>query len=609
MNAQDLKLLTVAAIVALGLGLAGCSSSNGGTANNGGTDDQVSTPVEPTPPPASSDLETTQAAAASAAMAAMAASDAAKMSAESAATATVNLATLQTGEMARMHAENAEKKAAEAVAEYMKAKAASEAAAADTVASDAGAERAKAVEARMAAEAARDMAADYDEKASKAAMMELMIDGKDKSVGASMLNAGDGMLTTFNDNDSKTITGRLDNLDPTEKPASTLAVGGKQDDPNDASDKAVAPMVAAEARSVDIGKTIDTRDDMARLMLMTSHAGTKTVKVFSEVTANGVLGADHWTSTKAGQVQVEGTGTPEDTDDVYLPIRAAGTYYPATEGTAGGFTNLPETPEDDEATFVPDGTVGEMAKSETVYVFNIPDDPATANADESATHYVVLHSLNTEGEMTTKTYRRVDTMVELPGVGSTDDGGTAIGLNDVNVMAKLPAAIDYKYLHFGVWANLDDPEKNGSQEISKLGIGFVQNIGTGMTGADMPNAGSATYNGNWAATMQARNAGDVVLDHGTATLTANLDKSTLKADLDGLATLDGMLDGSTFKGMDAKVDEANTYGLASDGDFEGEFSGGFYGPAAAEAAGVFDFASDDSGAFTGAFGGAKVTDE
>ena len=26
-----------------------------------------------------------------------------------------------------------------------------------------------------------------------------------------------------------------------------------------------------------------------------------------------------------------------------------------------------------------------------------------------------------------------------------------------------------------------------------MGIGFVQSIGDGMTGADMPNAGSATY--------------------------------------------------------------------------------------------------------------------
>ena len=40
--------------------------------------------------------------------------------------------------------------------------------------------------------------------------------------------------------------------------------------------------------------------------------------------------------------------------------------------------------------------------------------------------------------------------------------------------------------------------------------------------------------------------------------------------------------------------------------FEGNFSGAFFGPLAAEAGGVFDFASDDGdnegGAFRGAFG-------
>ena len=41
-------------------------------------------------------------------------------------------------------------------------------------------------------------------------------------------------------------------------------------------------------------------------------------------------------------------------------------------------------------------------------------------------------------------------------------------------------------------------------KIDDLGIGFVQNYsGSGLTGADMPNNGSATYSGNWVATVQA----------------------------------------------------------------------------------------------------------
>ena len=50
-------------------------------------------------------------------------------------------------------------------------------------------------------------------------------------------------------------------------------------------------------------------------------------------------------------------------------------------------------------------------------------------------------------------------------------------------------------------------------------------------------------------------------------------------------------------------------GLDSTGKFTGSFSGGFYGTKAAEAGGIFDFASDDDndganegGAFRGAFG-------
>ena len=57
------------------------------------------------------------------------------------------------------------------------------------------------------------------------------------------------------------------------------------------------------------------------------------------------------------------------------------------------------------------------------------------------------------------------------------------------VRAALPVAIDYKHIHFGVWAALGAAETSGSQDLSDLGIGFVQSIGDGLTGADMPNNG------------------------------------------------------------------------------------------------------------------------
>ena len=152
--------------------------------------------------------------------------------------------------------------------------------------------------------------------------------------------------------------------------------------------------------------------------------------------------------------------------------------------------------------------------------------------------------------------------------------------------------------------SLGEAAQDGSQKVTDLGIGFVQSIGDGMTGADMPNAGMGTYNGNWAATVETA-AGAVSLEHGAAELTADFAKATLKADLMGLAMLEGTLDGSMFSGTKATVG-ANNYGLTSGGKFTGEFSGGFYGEKAVEAGSTFDFSSTSSGAFRGALGGKKM---
>ena len=169
----------------------------------------------------------------------------------------------------------------------------------------------------------------------------------------------------------------------------------------------------------------------------------------------------------------------------------------------------------------------------------------------------------------------------------------------------IPGPVAYKHLHFGVWAGLGAANAAGAQDIAGMGIGFVQSIGDGMTGADMPNADSATYTGNWVAVV-VQGAGDDsgALEHGAAMLTADFGKSTLTAGLTGLATLTGAIDGSSFAGTTATAAANNSYGLTP-GSFDGSFSGGFYGAKAAEAGGVFDFSSDNSGAFRGAFGGAQ----
>ena len=124
----------------------------------------------------------------------------------------------------------------------------------------------------------------------------------------------------------------------------------------------------------------------------------------------------------------------------------------------------------------------------------------------------------------------------------------------------------------------------------------------------MPNAGDATYNGNWVAAVQSNDPdgnGPIALDHGAATLTADFEDDEITALLTGLATLSGDISGNTFSGTKAADIKHN--GLDATGKFTGTFSGGFYGAKAAEAGGIFNFASEDNeaGAFRGAFGGDK----
>ena len=75
-------------------------------------------------------------------------------------------------------------------------------------------------------------------------------------------------------------------------------------------------------------------------------------------------------------------------------------------------------------------------------------------------------------------------------IGIDRDGDT--DMDNVEVTAKIPETTDYEHIHFGVWAALGDAETDDSQVPADLGIGFVQNFsGEGLTGADMPNSGTA----------------------------------------------------------------------------------------------------------------------
>ena len=526
----------------------------------------------PPEPAELNELETAQADAAAAATAAMTAAGNAAGSATAATEAGENLATMQTGETSRGLATKAGEQAALAHAAYMTAKTASEAAEAAT-------DVTAAVEAKVAAEtalanamAAETMAGDYSKMAVDAAGNELIIEGTVKTVGGTSLDATAGASTvTVGEGAAAQVTrtGLIKSMNPmTTGPGVPTGVEFAQDDEATPEDEGVAHKQAVAPRPLTIGKVIDSADDMARLMIVTQYDGTKSVKVYANATGEdltGRLGSD-------GRIQTMGVDDENADNNVFVTLKSVGTYYLAGDDDGLLHTDM----------------VGAKAAAKEVFSYVANDD----------TVYVVLQS-TTIGATTEVIYQPVDIKVTGPVVDEVP--------TEMEVNASIPEATDYKHIHFGAWAALGEAKKDGTQVPADLGIGFVQSIGDGLTGADMPNNGGATYDGSWVATVQKADPdgnGSILLTSGDASLTADFNKATIKAALTGLATLEGAIDTNTFSGTKATVMDNDPHGLDSDGKFTGSFSGGFYGAKAAEAGGVFDFTSEDQedGAFRGAFG-------
>ena len=602
------------------IGLAACSSSSDN--DTADVTEPVQEPMQEPEPAPPSDLETTRVAAAAAAAAAMTASDNADAAADGAEAATANSATLQTGEMAEMYAMGARESAKEAMAEYMKAKAASEAAAAATMASAAGVELAKAKAAQAAAEAAAKTAGEKAMKATDAAKMELKIDGTMKTVGDTTVDAAapkSEVTSGSGDDEQKTITGLVSTpmtTGPTTNGRAAVDAVITTDPPT----KYVSPMVNAAERSGDnalkIGKIVDSADDMARLQIITAYASTKSVRVYDAAASTGHMGSKEGkveVVTADGSAITVATGLGADTN-TELTLRPVGMFYEVDGGNNEGqidALSLDTTTDPDNPAQQGDTVAGDT-KAKQVYSFVNTAD----TTNNQPTVYVVLNKTTseTEGGETDTVYEYVivdiHESVNRDGIGLTGTGEGAsagAGDEDVFVTAALPAAKSYSHVHFGVWADLGAAAKNGDQKIADLGIGFVQSIGDGPTGADMPNAGMATYMGNWAGTVQEAHPdgdGTINLKHGNAMLKADLDKNEITATLTDLAELSGTITGNTFSGTKAS-DVEGMHGLDPDGTFTGSFSGGFYGEKAAESAGIFSFDGKTAGAFVGAFGGAK----
>ena len=423
-------------------------------------------------------------AASDAADAAGEASTAAGEAADAADEAAMNQATIQTG-MANSVADAADARmyANMAADEAENADNASQMAQDAMNAGDATPHRLAAETAQEAAEEAQGMAEDAQGEAEADAMAELKIDGTMKSVGDVTIDATapNNVITTGTGATAKTVdTGFQAMLQQTDVGALTGQPFAAGTPP--AADTPYRQAVAA--RDIDIGKTVDSADDMARLAIVTSYAGSKTVKVFSYAEADPDVNitTDGRTGTAMGKITLD-DGDAETTDTNNTSLRSLGMYYLA--GDAADTDGLSEA-----------DVVGDEAEGMAVYSYvadQNDDDPAN-----DVTVYLVMDSQRTDGGTTTYVYRSVDIIVDASRADGPDDDTTA---DAGQVTATIPEATDYDHIHFGVWAGLSG---DGANMIAGHGIGFVQSIGDGMTADDdMPNFGDATYNGNWAATVQA----------------------------------------------------------------------------------------------------------
>ena len=541
-------------------------------------------------------LDPIKQAAMDAATAAGEASTAAGMAADAAETAAENRASIQTGEANSVaDAMAARYQANKAADEAMKAMTASQMAQDAANVEDATPHRMAAEAARDAAMAAQMAAETARDDAMADAMVELKIDGTMKSVGDVTIDATapNNVVTTGTGATAKTVnTGFQHDLQEEMTGAVDAQAFASDTDP---ATPHTPYRQAVAMRDIDIGKVVDSADDMARLAIVTQYVGSNVVKVFAynETDPDVSSTANGRTGTRVGRVTVENNSSADDvTAGNHVnntPLRSLGTYYLAglaaeTDGLANG------------------DVVGDEAEGMTVYSYvDFGTNRERGGGDDSTVYLVIDDDQRSEDGTTTYIYRMVD--ITAP-AADADDDGTA---EEVQVTANIPEATDYKHIHFGVWAALGDDGMTPSAH----GIGFVQNYsGEGMTPV-MPNFGSAEFDGNWVATVQVADPdgdGDISIADGAATVTADFVDNEVTVDLTGLAMLEGDISGSEFSGTKATVDSTNEHRLTADADFEGAFMGAFYGVGAAEAGGVFSFGSDDDnedGAFAGAFGGAR----
>ena len=121
------------------------------------------------------------------------------------------------------------------------------------------------------------------------------------------------------------------------------------------------PVAGVSERTFPIGKLVDSSDDLARLMIVTQYAGTKTVNVYTPDPMDTELG------TKAGFISSNDAAELTTND---LALRPEGTYYPAGAGMLMVMVGLDDALALPEGSLVADGADG---KPGSVLLLSDPD--------------------------------------------------------------------------------------------------------------------------------------------------------------------------------------------------------------------------------------------
>ncbi|WP_136661893.1 transferrin-binding protein-like solute binding protein, partial [Nitratireductor sp. XY-223] len=440
------------------------------------------------------------------------------------------------------------------------------------------------------AQAQQKIAMDKAAEAVKAAGMEVKVSYDDD--GKPTYRVGDVMIvpgakkSTVTTNGKTVITGKIRDINSFIRSARKKV----EYKPAEGDDAEVMAQPAVDQRHLTVGSTTDSADDTMRLYLVdkytTSEAAKKdgTVSVYSRDSDPSVTFVGLSTvSEKAPH------GTVSTGGKTYVIKRAEGVYY---EVTGPGGTPRGKTVAGGGSANLDQFTVKARTK---------PDNTSV----ENGIYY----------------YDDVDGRVWLKRVGVTTDrndhttGNTGIKYHYIKTPVhnvRFPATKSFEHLNYGVWAGL----KEDGNTLADLGTGFVSKLpdGTVTPTGDMPNFGTATYEGGWTGNIRAKAAdGNGAIDYGQRPMTTvtNFGDNTLTTTLDGLATLKGGIDGNSFSGTDVTVNAASIYELDNDGKFTGSFSGSFFGPKAEEIGGVFDITSEGrkAGEARGAFGGGMTASE